>query len=876
MAVLLLPATAFTDSLIVGFNTQTPLQVYSVSGAYQQDFGPAGASAGVEENGLLYIVQPNISGTTSTITALNGEQSTIASFIVADLIGDGAPGLNGSLWLAGYDGTVYNVSATGQVLSSFTTGYSNIGIASNGSTLYTTEGDGGDGIDVRNASGTVLSTLHTGISSLYGLGYESSNSDLFAGGFNFVYQFDKSGNLISTLNIPGDSRTPNGAVHDGLEIGDLTQLSMGDTIMTPEPGTWSLSLVMVGVSFLYWQRRRICAGLPWAKVCCALIGFVGMARGSVTVTINASATGGVPVGTPISLSATASDSAQPSAVLTYQYNVQAPGSNSFALLKDYYSTKTFTWAPTAREGVYVIQVNVQSSSGDTGSAQLPISVVSRVMGSTPVVSATQNPLVALYSAPPCAGGSRVRVRFKGPGATIWQATPYQNCNGFSLNFLIAGMTASTTYQLQQDQYRGPFNTPGPVLSFTTGAIPSSVTIPAHATRSGPIAPTSMSFPFVLYSRSFYPFATDLNGNVVWYLAAYSYANPHEQGALFRNTNSGTVLGAQDDPNDPCPGGTTSYCGDLQFLREWDLAGNIVRETNWTILNKEVNAMRAGAGFTPVNLSDISHEATRLANGYTVITVGDQRIADQGQGPVVVDGDAVIVLDTNFQPTWFWTTFDHIDITRKALMNEICVPGQGGCAVSRLKQANGQYYTVANDWTHVNSVTIDSRDGNLVVSSRHQSQVWKLAYLNGTGDGHIIWTLGIGGDFSLPPGVPDSVWFSYQHDAQFQASGLLTLFDNNNLQHLANGANSRGQAFSLDESRLVATPVLNVDLGAYSAAVGYASQLSNGNYDFGAGFLNNATAAQTSEYTPDGTLVYDQFVQSFSYRPIRLPDFYTER
>jgi len=107
---------------------------------------------------------------------------------------------------------------------------------------------------------------------------------------------------------------------------------------------------------------------------------------------------------------------------------------------------------------------------------------------------------------------------------------------------------------------------------------------------------------------------------------------------------------------------------------------------------------------------------------------------------------------------------------------------------------------ANDWTHVNSVAYDPKDGNLVVSIRNQAWVVKIAYQNGSGNLHIVWKLGQDGDFTLSTGNPLD-WFSYQHDAEFQSNGVLTLFDDGNLRvHEHDGGNSRGQAWSLDEEK----------------------------------------------------------------------------
>ena len=216
---------------------------------------------------------------------------------------------------------------------------------------------------------------------------------------------------------------------------------------------------------------------------------------------------------------------------------------------------------------------------------------------------------------------------------------------------------------------------------------------------------------------------------------------------------------------------------------------------------------------------------------------------------------IIVLDSNFQLRHQWDSFDNLDIKRKALLNDHCVPKQGGCPILYGKQSNGQFYTQANDWTHVNSVFYDPKDGNLVISIRHQAWVIKIDYRGGNGgNGHIIWRLGNEGNFTLSTGNPLD-WFSYQHDAEFQSNGALTLFDNGNFRvHEQGGGNSRGQAWSLDETKLIATPILNVDLGVYSGALGSAALLSNGNYTFQAGFIN-VSYSQTSEVTPSGSLVY---------------------
>jgi hypothetical protein len=134
--------------------------------------------------------------------------------------------------------------------------------------------------------------------------------------------------------------------------------------------------------------------------------------------------------------------------------------------------------------------------------------------------------------------------------------------------------------------------------------------------------------------------------------------------------------------------------------------------------------------------------------------------------------------------------------------------------------------------------------------RSQDWVIKIDYADGTGDGHVIWRLGRGGDFAI--NSPDPFpWFSHQHDARYINNSTLVLFDDGNIRHSKHPqANSRGQELVLEEKTMVATLVVNANLGKYVPAVGSAQMLPNGNLDFDSGF-----AEQTIEVLPNGTKTY---------------------
>ena len=107
---------------------------------------------------------------------------------------------------------------------------------------------------------------------------------------------------------------------------------------------------------------------------------------------------------------------------------------------------------------------------------------------------------------------------------------------------------------------------------------------------------------------------------------------------------------------------------------------------------------------------------------------------------------------------------------------------------------------ANDWTHGNAIQL-TPDGNLLYSSRHQDWLVKIAYGDGTGDGHVIWKMGKDGDFQINSNDPYP-WFSHQHDANFTASGptKLLVFDDGNSRVAALGAATAAGRYSRWTSR----------------------------------------------------------------------------
>src|SRR5262249_24911919 len=298
---------------------------------------------------------------------------------------------------------------------------------------------------------------------------------------------------------------------------------------------------------------------------------------------------------------------------------------------------------------------------------------------------------------------------------------------------------------------------------------------------------------------------------------------------------GTVLGLGPD--------RYSVRNNADVLREIDLAGNPVRETNLAAVNAQLTALGHGISY------GFHHEAQRLPNGDTVVLALTERKIDINGTPTNYIGDLIVVLDKDLQVAWVWDAFDHLDVNRGPVLGEIVHQGEQGP-----DSIVPDYPAVS--WLHNNAISL-APDGNLVLSARMQDWVLKIDYRNGAGDGQVIWRLGAGGDFA-PNSTAPTAWFSHQHNAHYIDDHTLILFDNGNTRRATDpNAHSRGQVWTLDETHMTATPVLNADLGNYSAALGAAERLSNGNFFFTSGFQVQPPNqfGQEIEVLPDGTKTY---------------------
>ena len=567
----------------------------------------------------------------------------------------------------------------------------------------------------------------------------------------------------------------------------------------------------------------------------------------MSVSLNASVQSPAPLGSAVTWTTTVS-SASPG-TLWYRFRAGYLGQVPRTVV-DYGPKPSLDWITIDREGAYQIEVSVKNQdTGDTADASAIFVLTSLVTNNVPVVTPTANPLVFIYSASPCAAGGRMKVQFQSPNGFV-QTTPYRSCDpGFSVNFYLAGMRPNTQYTAHHMIEAGRASSvAGPPIIFTT---PDASMQPPPVTMTIGTVPAidGILLQSLLLTSSV---ATDLAGNIVW-------MSPSDISMLTRPAPGGTLLGIGED-------GTQDQSH--QFVREFDIAGVTVAETNAARINEQL----ASIGLHSINA--FHHEARKLPDGKYLVLADSERILTdvQGPGPVDVIGDTILVLSPDLQVFWVWDSFDHLDPHRMALLGENCTyPAGLGCA---------PFYSskTANDWLHGNSLQL-TPDGNILYSARHQDWLIKIDYEDGAGSGDVLWRLGMGGDFQIVSSDP-SPWFSHQHDANFERDNTtLTVFDDGNTRVTNDStAHSRGQVLRIDEGNHVATLVLNADLGTYSPAVGSAQPLQNGNYHFDSGFILDPSGSgnrvsQSLEVDPLGNITYGIQFGTIEYRSFRMNNLY---
>ncbi len=240
-----------------------------------------------------------------------------------------------------------------------------------------------------------------------------------------------------------------------------------------------------------------------------------------------------------------------------------------------------------------------------------------------------------------------------------------------------------------------------------------------------------------------------------------------------------------------------------------------------------------------------HELRVLPDGHYFLLCDDYETVDMssivpgGNPAATVIGNIIQELDKNGNVVFQWRSWDHFNITDAIAQN--------------LQAAN-------IDYVHANAIEIDP-DGNILLSSRHLSEITKINVQ--TGD--IIWRLG--GKNNQFTFVNDSIGFSFQHAVRRLSNGDITLFDNGDLH---SPQFSRGVEYKLDEVNKTATLVWQYrhSPDVFGSALGYVQRLANGNTLIGWGDANTTL----TEVKPDGSTALEMSFPEYcySYRVYRYP------
>ncbi len=196
----------------------------------------------------------------------------------------------------------------------------------------------------------------------------------------------------------------------------------------------------------------------------------------------------------------------------------------------------------------------------------------------------------------------------GPDTSYGRSTSWQPVPGGhrTVNFLVAGMRASTTYHMRATLQCFGGTSTGQDQTFTTGVLPAAPFPTVTVSRPNP-ALTPSENPGIELINIFAPnnnsqqsFFTDRDGHPIWYYdvgvaqgnAPYTMKllpNGHMIFSITRSVTAGTIL------------------------REVDLAGATVRELDTVLLAQRMQ--QAGFHFT---ITGFHHDLLPLDNGHLIV------------------------------------------------------------------------------------------------------------------------------------------------------------------------------------------------------------------------------------------------------------------
>ena len=278
-------------------------------------------------------------------------------------------------------------------------------------------------------------------------------------------------------------------------------------------------------------------------------------------------------------------------------------------------------------------------------------------------------------------------------------------------------------------------------------------------------------------------------------------------------------------------------GVLTRRERGDVFGYVVMDSTFEI----IDTLLCGNGYgTDQHGAQILSNGNFLLIGVELIDVDMSQLVEGGSPDARVIGNNVVEHDSDGNVIFEWRSWDHFNILDAEHIN---------------------FRDLLIDYVHMNSIAVDY-DSNLVISSRHLSEVTKI---NRT-TGEIMWRLG--GKHNQFEWVNDLDSISYQHDVR-PVPGMdnhYTIFDNGNHK---SPQYSRAVEFLIDTTSMTATKVWEYrhSPDRYAYAMGNVQRLPNGNTPIN--WSGNPDPVGT-EVTADGEEIYElRFTNGAgSYRTFR--------
>ncbi len=176
-----------------------------------------------------------------------------------------------------------------------------------------------------------------------------------------------------------------------------------------------------------------------------------------------------------------------------------------------------------------------------------------------------------------------------------------------------------------------------------------------------------------------------------------------------------------------------------------------------------------------------------------------------------------------------------------------------------------------DYFHINAISIDPTDNNLVISGRNTCACYKVNRRTGK----MMWRLGgKHSDFQMGAGTR----FNFQHDVNIHAGEVLTLFDNEGGPPQM-AAHSRALVLNVDQRRrrVRLQHAFKHQPQVYSDALGSVQPLAGGDW-----FVGWGRSSYFTKYSGNGTVLFDghlsagtnsyrAFLKSWNATPTTAPD-----